>query len=309
MQHIKTYYIYKRFCYSILGFVMIVCPYLSMADQHDTGVQLEVFPYRQTVLGFLLIAILLCLVGMIWLCKKIYDNLNNVKHKVDRHIQDNYSLRQDLSNVNKRIQIFTQNFDSEVLYQKLAQNESNTQEILNLIKPITSTAPSKSVSIPTETTETSEQNRSRIDGEILSQSILNFCSDYNAAIKDRQKWKEFLARYNQNYKIDVTNAEGRRLKPQENIDPIFKTTNHIGCYLACYIEAEKSFAVVPSYDLVVEHSTYTLGAFGEVFECSQFDERRKYQITKLIEPAIFKPDDPMDTWTLKKKGMLELQET
>ena len=308
MQHIKTYYIYKRFCYGILGFVMIVCPYLLMADQHDTSVQLEVFPYRQTVLGFLLIAILLCLVGMIWLLKKIYDNLNNVKRKVDRHIQDNYSLRQDLSNVNKRIQILTQNFNSEELYQKLVQNESNTQEILNLIKPMTSIIASKSVSIPTEITETSEQNRSHIDGEMLSQSILDFCAYYNAGIKDRQKWNGFLEQYNRNHRIDVANAEERARNPQEDIDPIFKT-HDAGSYLACYIETEKSYAVVPFRDFVVNRSTYTHTAFGKVFKCSQFDEGCKYEITKLIQPAIFKKGDTMDTWTLREKGVLEWQMT
>jgi len=282
-----------------------------MADQHDTGVQLEVFPYRQTVLGFLLLAILLCLVAMIWLYKKIADKLDIVKNKVDRDIQDNLRLRQDLSNVNKCVQIFTKNFEPEILYQKLDENESNTQEILNLIRQITGIAPSRNVTIPTETTETSEPNRSRIDEEMLPQSIINFCTDYNAAIKDtkdRQKWKRFLEHYNQNDKIDVANADARVRNPQADIDPIFKT-NSAGSYLACYIEAEKSYAVVPFYGFVVDRSTYIPGAFGEVFKCFQFDEGCRYQITKLIQPAIFKPDDAMDTWTLKKKGELEWQKT
>ena len=309
MQHIKTYYIYKKVFYGTLVFVMITCPYLSMADQHDTGVQLEIFPYRQTILGFLLIAILLCLVAMIWLYKKNADKLDIIKNKIDRHIEDNNHLRQDLSYVKKRIQISTENFDLEELYQKLTENVSNTKEILKIVKSLTDTAHNRSVSLPTETTETSEQNRSRIDQEMLPKSILNFCVHYNAAIKDKQKWREFLVQYNRYYNIDVENANERARSPQADIDPIFKTTDSTSCYLACYIEAEKSYAVVPFYDFVVDRSTYTPGAFGEVFECPQFDEHHKYQITKLTEPAIFKPDDAKDVWTLQKKGVLEWQKT
>ena len=309
MRNTKTCYIHKRFCYSILTFLMIVCPFFAMADQHDTGSELQVPVHRQVILGFLLLAILTLLVWMFFQYRKIAYELSNVKHKVENSIQVNNNLRQDLLNVNKRIQELTKDFDSEVLYEKLAaENENNIQKILNLIKPITDRFPNGSLTIPPETAEFSEQHRSRLGERILSQSVVEFCECYNTAIKDRQTWANFIENYERNYKIDVVNAEERYLNPQEDIDSIFKT-NSAGCYLACYIVAEKLYAVVPVYGLVVERSIYTPGAFGEVFKCSRFDDHRKYQITKLIQPAIFEPDEKKEAWTLKKSGILELQET
>ena len=75
------------------------------------------------------------------------------------------------------------------------------------------------------------------------------------------------------------------------------------------LEVEKSYAIVPIFDLVVERSTYFPGAFGEVFKCSQFHDHSNYRISQLIQPAIFEPDDAKETWELKEKGILELQET
>ena len=309
MRNTKTCYIHKRFCYSILTFFMIVCPFFAMADQHDTGSELQVPIHRQIILGFLILAILILLVWMFFQYRKIAYELNSVKHKVENSIQVNNNLRQDLLNVNKRIQELTKDFDSEVLYEKLAaENENNIQKILNIIKPITDKFPNGSLRIPPEIAESSEQHRSRLDERMLSQSVVEFCECYNTAIKDRQAWANFIENYEQNYKIDVVNAEERYLNPQEDIDPIFKT-NSPGCYLACYIEVEKLYAVVPVYDLVVERSIYIPGAFGEVFKCSHFDDRRSYQIMELIEPAIFEPDEKKEVWTLKEKGILELQET
>lgn len=309
MQNTRTGYIHKRFCYGILTLLMIAYPVLAMADQHNTGSELQVPVHKQFILVFLLLAILIFLVWMFFQYRKIAYELDNIKHKAEISIQVNNNLRQDVLNVNKRIQELTKDFDSEILYQKFAaENKNNTQKILNLIKPIIDRLPIESLTIPPEISESSEQYKSRLGKEMLSQAIVEFCECYNMEIKDRQTWANFIKRYEQNCKIDVVNAEERYLNPQKDIAPIFKT-NSAGCYLACYIEAEKLYAVVPVYDLVVERSIYTPGAFGKVFKCSHFDDQRKYQITTLIQPAIFEPDDKKETWTLKKEGILELQET
>ena len=305
----KTRYIHKRFCYGILAFLMIVCPVLAMADQHDTGSELQVPIYRQIILGFLLLVILIFLVWMFFQYRKIAYELNNVKHKVEISIQVNNSLRQDLLNINKRIQELTKDFDAEILYQRLAaENQNNTQQVLDLLKPITDTFQNKVPFTPLKDTESSQIPESDTGKEMLSQAVVEFCECYNAGIKDRQEWTNFIERYRLNYKIDVVNAEERYLNPQGDITPIFKT-NSAGCFLACYNEAKRLYAVVPVYDLVVGHSTYFPGAFGEVFNCSHFDNQSNYRISELIKPAIFEPDDSKETWTLKEKGILELYKT
>ena len=340
MEHTKTCYTHRNFCYGMVVFLVVVCPFFSVADQHDTGSefqetshgqnqnpapltqqdlrdvlseQQETFVAQHTVfliiLGFLLLVILIFLLWMFFQYRALAYELDNVKHRIEISANVNSSLKQDVLDVGNRIQRFAKTFDSDVLYQKLAaENENNTQKVLNLIKPIIDRFPNGSSTIPPETTESSEQHRSRTGEGMLSQAVVDFCACYNAAIKDRQEWTNFIEHYEQNYKIDVVNAEERYLNLQVDIDPIFKT-NSAGCFLACYIEAEKLYAVVPVYDLVVERSTYTPGAFGEVFKCSHFDDRRNYQITELFQPAIFEPDNAKETWTIKKRGMLELRET
>lgn len=325
MHHTRNYWIHKIFCSGILAFVMIVCPFYALADQHDTVPTdqhdtvpadqhdvvfgLRLIFYTQIILGILLLAILIFLLRMFFQYKHIPEGLNNVKNKVDGSIQVNNKLRQILLNINGHIQQLTEDFDPEILYQKLAaENKNSTQRILNLIKPITDSLPNGSLTIPANATESSEQNRIRNDKEMLPQSVLEFCNSYNVGIKDRQARTNFLDIYRENCKIDVANAEERYRNPRGDIAPIFKN-NSAGFYLACYIEAERLYAVVPVYGLVVQPSTYTVGAFGEVFKCSHFDDRRNYQIIKLIQPAIFEPNDTKDTWTLKTKGVLELRET
>ncbi len=341
MDHTRNYWIHKIFCCGILAFVMIACPFFSLADQQDVVPEnqqemvpenqqemvpenqqemvpenqqdvvfgLRVIFYTQIIFGVLILAILIFLLRMFFQYKEIPDELNNVKYKVDSSIQVNLDLKEDLLNVNKHVQNLTKDFDPEILYQKLAaENKKNTQRIFNSIESIIDSLPNGSFTIPTIATESAEENRIRIDIEMPSQSILEFRDSYNAGIKDRQAWGHFLDIFRENCKIDVVNAEERYRNRQEDIAPIFKN-NSAGCYLACYIEADRLYAVVPVYGLVVEPSTYTVGAFGEVFKCSHFDDRRNYQIIKLIQPAIFEPDDKKETWTLKDEGILELQET
>ena len=256
----------------------------------------------------LLMILLFFLIWIFFRYRTLAQRLDDLRYRIENLAKVNSNLMQDLSAVNRRVQPSVDTFDPDDLYQALTLDiQKNTQKILNQIKTITANSTISSATVHTDKIETSETNKTTIEEQEISQEIIEFCDSYNSGIKDRQKWTNFIGKYKQNFKIDVVNAEERFLNPKVDIDPIFKT-NSAGCFLACYIDVEKLYAIVPIYDLVVERSTYTPGAFGEVFKCSHFDDRRNYQVMELIQPAIFEPDDAKETWTLKKIGMLELQE-
>ncbi len=255
----------------------------------------------------LLIILLIFLIWIFFRYTTLVQKLDDVRNGIDYIAKTNSDFKQDLSAVNRRMQPTASTFDPDELYQALThESQKNTQKILNQIRTLTSNSTISSDTGLTEKKETSETHKTTIVDEQISQEIVEFCACYNAAIIDRQKWSNFVNKYKQHFKIDVVNAEERFLNPKVDIDPIFKT-NSAGCFLACYIEVEKLYATVPIYDLVVERSTYFPGAFGEVFKCSQFDGQSNYRISELIQPAIFEPDDAKETWTLKEKGILELQ--
>ena len=338
MCNINTNSIYHRFCYGIIMFVLIVCPFLLMADQDNPDSEIQETLHRQNqnhaplthqdLLGFLdeqqrefaaqttmFLAIfvplhVIFLIFLMWIFLKyrtITNKLDDVRYRIENIAKINSNLRQALSDVKGPIQPSVNTFDPEELYQALTlESQKNTQKIINQIRTLRPNSTISSDTMLTEKKETSETHETTIVDKQISQEIDEFCTLYNAAIIDRQQWSNFVSKYKQNFKIDVVNAEERFLNPKIDIDPIFKT-NSAGCFLACYIDVEKLYAIVPIYDLVVEHSTYFPGAFGEVFNCSQFDDRSNYRISQLIQPAIFEPDDAKETWTLKEKGRLDLQ--
>ena len=331
----KTSYKFNISCYGIFIFLMIGCLFYLIAVPQDVLSQSQEPPtepnqkqiqmFQQdlqnrldllqntlrdqstvllTILGFLLIVILI----LLYIIFIRYRTLAN-KLDIENLAKFNSSLKQDFLSISNRIQTSATTFDADELYQKLAaENGKNTDKILKLLKPSIDNLQNEISSISQKSTDSSQRHEGELTKEMLSQEVIAFCNYYNAGIKDRQEWTNFLERYNQNYKIDVVNAEERYLNPQKEIAPIFKASS-AGCFLALYIEAEMLYAVVPVYDLVVGHSTYFPGAFGEVFNCSQFDDRSNYRISELIKPAIFEPDDSKETWKLKEKGILELQET
>ncbi len=256
--------------------------------------------------------LIILLIFLIWIFlryRTLAQKLDDVRYRIDGITKTNNDLKQDLSVVNRRMQPAANTFDPNELYQALTnESQKNTQKILNQIRTLTPNSTNSSDAVLTEKKKTFETHKTPIVDEQISQDIVEFCACYNEAIIERQKWSNFVSTYKQNFKIDVVNAEERFLNPKVDIDPIFKTSS-TGCFLACYIEDEKLYVIVPIYDLVVERSTYFPGAFGEVFECSQFDDRSNYRISELIQPAIFEPDDAKETWTLKKKGILDLYKT
>ena len=117
------------------------------------------------------------------------------------------------------------------------------------------------------------------------------------------KVSELQAHYQPLHRIDVVNALERRNNPNE--PPRFEAYE-AGNFLACYIDSEGLYAVVPVYGLTLEYSIYGPGAFGEVFDCPNFNFQHYYQDLKVIRPAIFESDSTQQQWTLKEKGELNL---
>ena len=328
MHHIKTCYIHRNFCYGMLIFVIVICPFFSVADQQDTqsevqekshvqnqnpapltrqdlrdvlSEQQEPFVTQSTVfvaiLGFLLLVILIFLVWMFFQYKAFVRELGEV----------NSGLERSFSDIRKRIQDLEKTFDSEVLYQKLAAgNETNTQEVLNRLEHLINIRQNDVSSNTQEATELSQQHESGTGEGILPPAIVEFCNHYNAGIQDMKKQGNFVLHYEEHYKIYVENTMDRRVNQQ--IDPLFKTDSAAGSFLACYIEEEKLYAVVPVYRLRIEHTILHHGAFVDVFKCPDLDPNRCYEVVKIIQPAVFEPDDRKETWILKERGIVELQE-
>ena len=134
--------------------------------------------------------------------------------------------------------------------------------------------------------------------EGISPVLVEFCALYNAGER-----YELQTRYQEHHRLSVVNAMGRR---QDLNQPLLFQNQPNGKFLVYYIEEENLYAVVPSYDLVLERLLYDSGAFGEVFDCPGFDPRHSYSV-KLILPACFEPDYTKEKWTLEERGQLELK--
>lgn len=148
------------------------------------------------------------------------------------------------------------------------------------------------------------QTDSQIESmEPMPPAFKEFCDVYNVGVADRFRREELRQHYQKHYRIGVANASERRLNPEQ---PPTLNTDTSGYYLAFYINAEDLHAVVPLHGLVIQESIYGPGAFGEVFECPDFDARRRYREVKVMRPAIFEPDLNREQWTLKKRGKLDL---
>ena len=339
MEHAKTCYTHRNFCYGIVVFLVVVCLLLLIADQNNAQSQLPETPDRQNqnpaqltqqdlrdvlneqqetfvtqsamflaILGFLLLAVLIFLVWMFFQYRDLAYELDNVKHRIEISTNVNSSLKQDVLDVGNRIQRLAKTFDSEVLYQKLAAgNENNTREVLNFLRSIVNILQNEVLLRLQEMVVSSQQHENGTSEWMPPPAIVEFCNRYNTGIQDRQNQTNFLQHYQENYRICVENPMERRLNPQ--IDPIFKTDLAAGRFLACYIEDEKLYAVVPVYDLKLGRAILHPGAFVDVFKCPDFDPQSYYKVVKITQPAVFEPDDEKETWILKERGIVELQET
>ena len=137
-----------------------------------------------------------------------------------------------------------------------------------------------------------------VPSERMPPALTEFCDLYNG---DEQG--ELQRYYQPHYRVGVVNAMERRQDISE--PPLFENRTS-GKFLVHYIEEEDLYAVVPSYGLVLERLIYGPGAFGEVFDCPEFDSQSSYTV-KVIQPARFEPDYTKKKWTLKEKGKLKLE--
>lgn len=340
MRHTKIDYVHQSLWRGILVCLVVVCPFLASAQEHDmqsetqenpqaqnqnppqvtrqdirdinTGLieQQEMLTNRITrfivIFGILIFVILISIIWLFFGYRNLIDELDSLKHQIGRIGISSSSLKRDLSDISNRIQKLAKTSDVEKL---ATENQDSIQEILKLLKPTPDDAIIEGLSPCQEKLEPSEQIPEDTRGLELTPAIADLCDRYNAGIQDKNKRNDFLQRYHNAYKIHVENTTDRRVKPQT--DPVFKTHHASGNFWGCYVEEEKSYVVVPAYQLRIVHAILHYGAFVDVFECHEheFDDPNGcYAVVKIIKPAIFEPDDAKETWTLQLKGILELKE-
>ena len=135
--------------------------------------------------------------------------------------------------------------------------------------------------------------------EQISPVLAEFCEIYNT-----NQQKALQSHYKTHFRFGVVNALDRIQKHDE---PAFFENAPNGKYLAFHIQEEDIYAVVPIYDLILDHKSYGPGGFGEVFDCPDFDSKNRYRV-KVVQPAFFEPDYAKENWTLMDKGKLALIE-
>lgn len=340
MRHTKIDYVHQSLWHGILVCLVVVCPFLASAEEHDTQSETQETPQAQNqnppqvtrqdirdmntslieqqemltnhftrsivIFGILLFVILLSFTWLFFQYRSLVSELNDIRKWVGTFSNVNSSLKRNLSDISNRIQKLAKTSDVEKL---ATENQDSTQEILKLLKLVIDKVIIEGSSPSQEKLETSEQIAEDSSDLKLTPAIADLCDRYNAGIQNKNERNDFLQRYHNSYKIYVENATTRRVKQQ--IDPVFKTHHAAGDFLGCYVEEEKLYAVVPAYQLRIVHAILHYGAFVDVFECHglEFDDPDScYEVVKIIKPAIFEPDDAKETWTLQSKGILELKE-
>ncbi|MDE0086331.1 MAG: hypothetical protein OXU23_11495 [Candidatus Poribacteria bacterium] len=339
MEGIKIGYVHQSLWHGILVCLVVVCPFLASAEPDDTQSETQETPQVQNpppqvtrqdirdmnnrlieqqemlmnyftrsivMFGILLFVILLFFAWLFFQYRSIVSELDDIKRWVGTFSNANSNLKRDLSDISNRIQKLAKTSDMEKL---ASENQNSTQEILNFLKPIVDKTTDEASSPSQKKLESSEQIEEDTRDLELTPAIADLCDRYNAGIQDKNKRNDFLQRYHNPYKIHVENATDRRVKQQ--IKPIFKTHSASGDFLGCYVEEEKSYAVVPAYQLRIVHAILHYGAFVDVFECHEheFDDPDGcYEVVRIIKPAIFEPDDAKETWMFQSKGILELKE-
>ena len=193
---------------------------------------------------------------------------------------------QELENETKSIQASVEHVE-----QGMASVRGVVDEVLSQAKECKAEAPQPQTERPSEPMES------------MPPAVREFRDLYNVGVEDSSLREELRQNYEKHYRIGVANASERRLNLEQ---PPILNTDTSGNFLAFYIETEDLHAVVPLYGLVIQESIHGPGAFGEVFECPDFDAGRRYREIKVMRPAIFEPDVNREQWTIKERGKLDL---
>lgn len=344
MLDIKIRYVHQNFWCGILVCLIVVCPFLAPAEEHDmqsepqqTTDKQNQSPPQMTRQGIqeIIAPLIRGQKTLETYTLTVIESQETLKAHTTRYtvilgillvvILSAFTwlflryrhLNSQVNDIRERIGTFS-NANSSLRQdlpdirnriQKLEiQNQKSTQEILNLLKPMADKSTNEVPSPSHKKFEPSEQIIADTSAPELTPAFTELCERYNAGIQDKSKRNDFLQHYHNSYKIHVENASDRRINPQTG--PIFKTHHAAGNFWGCHIEEEKLYLVVPAYQLGIVHAILRQGAFVDVFECGEqeFDDPDGcYKVVRVIKPAIFEPDDAKETWTLKEKGRLELQ--
>lgn len=202
-----------------------------------------------------------------------FKTLSNAADDLKRHSSDLKSLVQALTDEIQVIQ--------EILYQivDILESRSLSQE---------------SEKVPTQDMQELPQVLQAEQTEKMPPILVEFCNAYNTGKQTG---------YLKHCRIDVVNAMDRGGGSNES--PVFERSKN-GKFIVYHIVEEDLYAVVPSSSDPVEKSFYGPGGFSYVFDCLEIDPAYTYS-TKVIRPAVFKPDSAEQKWTLEEKGKVELK--
>ena len=132
--------------------------------------------------------------------------------------------------------------------------------------------------------------------EFFIQELVNH---YNNVIDKRQDESSFKAVYSPD-RFDVTNAMIR--KTDLNQKPIFNRGP--GDYWVINFNNQNSYLFIPRFNISYQENTHYAAGMGEIFDVIGYDERRKFNMIRLIKPAIFVFNN--NDWELIDKGKLQL---
>ncbi len=136
-----------------------------------------------------------------------------------------------------------------------------------------------------------------------SGDIRSCVDEYNDALNDKDMQYRFLDKYKPFY-VDVGNALERRRRT--NKAPEYQTADQ-GDY--CVVELEDMgrtvYTVLPRFGLIIKDTNYKAGAFGEVFDCPDYEDNYRHHITRVVKPAVFEKRRAK-SWGLSSKGRIML---
>ena len=227
------------------------------------------------------------------------NQASDLKPLLQTLIEETQSIRESLYQITEILerQVISQNRDiSSYAYERetVSTQHQDLKESPSLLE--SKISEQMSVTRPQEMEEPPQPLQSKPSGQIPT-ALTKFCDLCNAG-----EHHELQTHYQPHYRISVINAIKRRQNPSE--PPVFENRTN-GKFHVYYIEEKDFYAVVPSYGLVLESLLYGPGAFGDVFDCPNFDPQHSYTV-KVISPARFKSDHTKQKWILEKKGHLEL---
>lgn len=100
--------------------------------------------------------------------------------------------------------------------------------------------------------------------------------------------------------IENVNAVEQRLG--NSVEPEFRQSDS-GNFYAIDNPAERTFLVIPKFDLTVKQTNYE-STIKFMFDCQNFDENASYSKVQVLRPAIFVKNG--EIWKPDSKGKLVL---